>query len=67
MEHIHCRRIAAATLGCADEHSIALLLDNEEEEAHETPERGSLWTAGGSQWTAGGSLSMACVHNFYLI
>ena len=39
MEHRHCRRIAAAILGCADEHSVALLLDNEEEEAHGTPER----------------------------
>ena len=29
MEHRHCRRIAAAILGCADEHSVALLLVNE--------------------------------------
>ena len=39
MKHRHCRRIAAAILGCADEHSIALPLDNEKEEAHGTPER----------------------------
>ena len=39
MEHRHCRRIAVAILGCADEHSVALLLVNEKEEAHGTPER----------------------------
>ena len=38
MEHKHCKRIAAAILDCADEHSVALLLDNEKEEAHRTPE-----------------------------
>ena len=39
MEHRHCRKIAAAILGCADEHSVALLLDKEKTEAHGTPER----------------------------
>ena len=39
MEHRHSRRIAAAILGCADEHSVALLLDNEKGEARGTPER----------------------------
>ena len=38
-EHRHCRRIAAAILGCADEHSVVLRLDKEKEEAHGTPER----------------------------
>ena len=41
MEHRHYRRIAAAILGCEGEHSVALLLDNEKEEAHGTPERWS--------------------------
>ena len=42
IEHRHCRRIAAAILGCADKHRVALLLDNRKEEAHGTSERCSL-------------------------